>query len=153
MYQANMEGLAQYYLWIKALHIISVISWMAALFYMPRLFVYHTQVREESEAYTLFKTMERRLEKIIMTPAMVASLFFGVLLLVMPGIVQWQMGWIHGKLFLVFLLLTYHVLLVKYRKAFACGRNTRKQRFYRSINEIPVVIKICIVILAVVKPF
>jgi len=148
-----MEWLSQHYLWIKALHVISVISWMAALFYMPRLFVYHTQVKEGTEAYALFIKMERRLHIIIMTPAMLSSLFFGALLLSIPGIVQWSQGWIHVKLLLVVIMLAFHMMFIKYRKDFILNRNTKKQRYYRTINEVPVVIMICIVILAVVKPF
>ncbi len=111
-----MEFLSSAYLWIKALHIISAIAWMAGLLYLPRLFVYHTQALPESDKSETFKIMERRLLYFIMTPAMLASTLFGGLLLVdFSGLTQGQ-GWLHGKLFLVALLLVIHFMMGRWRR-------------------------------------
>lgn len=137
--------------WITALHVISVIAWMAALLYLPRLFVYHAQVEAGSEVSETFKVMERRLLKAIGTPAMIASLVFGLILLGQPGL--FDQGWIHGKLLLLVGMFAMHGLYAKWRKDFEADRNTRPHTFYRWMNEVPTVLMICIVILAVVKPF
>ena len=140
------------YLWWQALHIISVIAWMAGLFYLPRLYVYHAQVLSGSDASETFKVMERKLLRIIMNPAMIASWLFGLVMLVaQPGLLQ--QGWMHGKLLLVVLMTAYHMVLARWRRSFADDANTRSHRFYRMANEIPTVLMIIIVILAVVKPF
>lgn len=149
-----MQSLADYYLWIKALHIISVISWMAGLFYLPRLFAYHALSEKGSVQSETFKTMERRLLKIIINPAMIASFFFGILLLITPGIIDWSAaGWMHLKLVLVFGMAGFHGFLVKCFKTFEADQNTRTDKFYRVLNEVAPVLMIAIVILAVVKPF
>lgn len=140
------------YLWLKALHVISVIAWMAALLYMPRLFVYHTEVAAGSTQSELFKVMERRLHKAIMTPAMLASWAFGL------GIIATQPdflkdGWLHAKLLLVVGLTAVHLLLGRYRKEFAEDRGRRSQKFFRIINEVPTLLMIAIVIFVIVKPF
>ena len=141
------------YLWVKALHIISVIAWMAGLLYLPRLFVYHCDADPGSARSEMLKVMERRLLWAIMAPAMVASFLFGVWLLLMPGIVDWSSGWMHAKLALVLALAAAHGMMVKWCRDFAGDRNSRSQRFYRITNEMPTVLMVAIVILAVVKPF
>ncbi len=148
-----MDGLAPFYLWIRALHLVSVISWMAGLLYLPRLFVYHCGAAPGSEQAETFKVMERRLLRAIMNPAMIAVYLFGGLLLLTPGVVDWSAGWIYVKLALVAVLTWYHHLLARWWKAFATDGNRREARFYRMMNEVPTVLMIGIVILAVVKPF
>ncbi|MBN9564833.1 MAG: protoporphyrinogen oxidase HemJ [Alphaproteobacteria bacterium] len=148
-----LEWLTPYYLWIKAAHIISAISWMAGLLYLPRLFVYHTQVDNESSQYQLFLTMERRLLTFIMKPAAIASYTFGIMLILTPGV--WQKGvyWLHTKIFLVILLTIGHVLMHLWYKNFLHKKSTKSGLFFRVINEIPTLLMIGIVTLAVTKPF
>jgi protoporphyrinogen IX oxidase len=141
------------YLWIKALHIISVIAWMAGLFYLPRLFVYHADAPPGSPMAETFKVMERRLVTIIMHPAMGATYVFGIWLAAIPGVVDWRTGWIYTKLILVAAMTAVHFLLAHWRKAFAEDRNSRPARFYRMANEVPTLLLILIVVLVVVKPF
>jgi len=148
-----MAALSDFYPWIKALHIISVIAWMAGLLYMPRLFVYHAAAPVGSVLSETFKVMERRLLRGIILPATVASLIFGALLIATPGVVGGHHGWLDGKLTLVLLLLIFTHLLGRWRKAFEQDRNLHTQRFYRWINEVPTVLMVVIVILVVVKPF
>lgn len=149
----ELAFLAPYYLWIKAFHIIMVICWMAGLFYVPRLFAYHTRCEKGSAQFELFKVMERRLMRIIINPAMIGSLFFGILLILTPGIIQATSGWFHLKMGLLFILLGFHGYLARCMRAFARGDNKRSEKFYRLINEIPPLLMIAIVILAIVKPF
>lgn len=140
------------YDWVKALHVVSIIAWMAALLYLPRLFVYHTQAPAGSIQSETFKIMERRLLKAIATPAMIASLVFGLWMIwLSPGLLS--QGWLHGKLLLVVGLFAIHGMMSKWRKDFEADRNTRPQRFYRIANEVPTVLMIGIVILVIVKPF
>jgi putative membrane protein len=139
------------YLWLKAFHIIAVISWMAGMLYLPRLFVYHCAVAPGSEQSVTFKVMEHRLLRYIMNPAMVATWVLGLWLAWSGG--WFAAGWLHGKLALVMLLSAMHGLFARWVKDFAAGRNTRSQKFYRIANEIPTILMIVIVILAVVKPF
>ncbi len=141
------------YLWIKALHIISVIAWMAGLLYLPRLFVYHCQVKPGSEASETFKVMERRLYRAIMNPAMVASLVFGGLLMINLGADGRQEAWLQLKLLAVAGLLALHIAMGSWRRAFALDRNRKTEKFFRLMNEAPTLLMIVIVILAVVKPF
>jgi len=148
-----MDFLAGAYPWIKALHIISMIAWMAAMLYMPRLFVYHAGAVVGSVQSETFKVMERRLARAIMLPAMVATLLFGGLLLATPGIVDFHQGWLHAKLTLVLGMLVMQHFFGAWRRAFAEDRNRHSARFYRMINEVPTLIMIAIVILVVVKPF
>jgi putative membrane protein len=148
-----MSWLAPAYPWIKAMHIVSVVAWMAGLLYLPRLFVYHAAAPKGSELSETFKTMERRLLRGIMNPAMIAVYVFGALLLLTPGIVDWGRGWIWAKLALVGALTVFHHLLGRWRKEFAEDRNSRPQRFYRAVNEAPTLLLIAIVILVAVKPF
>ncbi|HKS11768.1 MAG TPA: protoporphyrinogen oxidase HemJ [Pseudomonas sp.] len=139
------------YLWIKALHIVSVVCWFAGLFYLPRLFVYHAQSKD-SISQERFITMERKLYRGIMGPAMIATFVFGIWLASLaPGFLG--QGWMHAKLTLVILLTGYHHMCGAQLKRFARGENTRSHVFYRWFNEVPVVILLAIVILVVVKPF
>ena len=140
------------YLVFKALHIVSFTAWLAALFYLPRLYVYHAAVKTGSETDILLQTMERRLQRAIMTPAMLATFLFGVLM-ALDNTALMQGGWFHAKLTLVFLMAGFHGYLCKVRRDFATGLNQRSGRFYRWINEIPTVLLIAIVLLAVIKPF
>jgi putative membrane protein len=144
---------ATLYPWIKALHLISVIAWMAGLLYLPRLFVYHCDVVPGSGEDLRFQTMERRLLRLIMNPAMIATFVLGIALAGMEGPALWSEGWIYAKLALVLALAGFHGVLSGWRKGFALGRNRHSQRFYRIANELPTLAMIAIVILVVVKPF
>jgi protoporphyrinogen IX oxidase len=139
------------YEWLKAFHVIAIIAWMAGMLYLPRLFVYHCEAAPGSRQSDTFKTMERRLLNAIMTPAMVASWALG-LWLVWWG-VWYAAGWLHAKVLLVLLLSGAHGFLARCVREFAADRNRRSQKFYRIINEVPAILMIGIVILAVVKPF
>lgn len=141
------------YPWIKAFHIISLIAWMAATFYLPRLYVYHCQVPLGSAESERFKIMERRLLKQIMTPAMIATWVFGILLVLTPGVVLWSHGWWYVKLIAVIALSGFHGATSKWRKDFLNDRNRRSEKFYRYANEVPTVLMIIIVIMVMVKPF
>ncbi|MES2905762.1 MAG: protoporphyrinogen oxidase HemJ [Pseudomonadota bacterium] len=136
---------------IKALHIISLISWMAGLLYLPRLFVYHCDAVPGSDMDRTFQTMERRLYRFIMTPAMVATWVFGLWLAI--SYLGFSQGWLHAKLLLVFALSGLQGYFGGRIRAFAQGRNTKSKKFYKIINEIPTVLMIVIVILVVLKPF
>jgi putative membrane protein len=139
-------------LWIKALHVISIIAWMAGLLYLPRLFVYHTQAQPGTIQSETFKIMERRLLKAIMTPAMIASFVFGIWIIVLqPGLLS--QGWMHAKLLLVLLMAGSHGAMSKWRKDFEADRNVRPERFYRIANEVPTVLMVAIVVLVIVRPF
>ena len=147
-----MTALSPLYPWIKALHIVAVIAWMAGLLYLPRLFVYHCAAPPGSAQSETFKVMERRLLRGIMNPAMIATYLLGGLLLATPGVVDWQAGWIYAKLALVGGLTVLHHLCGCWRADFAADRNRHGPRFYRIANEVPTVLMIGIVILVVVKP-
>jgi putative membrane protein len=139
--------------WLKVFHIFAFAAWMAGLWYLPRLLVYHSRVAPGSEASETFKVMERRLLRYITTPAMLASWALG-LMLAFSGLIDWSRdGWFHAKLILVLALSAYHGLLAVWTKDFALDRNMRSARFYRIANEIPTVLMIAIVILVVVRPF
>ncbi|CAO3355937.1 protoporphyrinogen oxidase HemJ [Azospirillum palustre] len=140
------------YDWIKALHVISIIAWMAGLLYLPRLFVYHCQVQAGSEASETFKVMERRLLRAIMNPAMIAAYVFGIAMIALTP--EWmKQGWLHAKLLFVLLLTASHMMMARWRRDFAEDRNTRPQRFFRIANEVPTLLMIGIVIFVIVKPF
>ncbi|GAA0784808.1 protoporphyrinogen oxidase HemJ [Roseibium denhamense] len=139
------------YLWVKAIHVISIIAWMAGLLYLPRLFVYHVDAEVGSVQSETFKVMERRLLKAIMTPAMIASWVFG--LWTAYELNAWSDGWFHAKLLLVFIMSGFHGHLAKCVKTFAADQNTRSTRYFRMINEVPTVIMIVVVIMVIVKPF
>ena len=144
--------MVEWFLWLKAVHIISVVAWMAGLFYLPRLFVYHCDVSAGSDGSQLFKAMERRLMVAIMRPAMIASLLSGVLLLI-AGQFELLQIWVLGKLAAVFLLLLYHGALEVYLRQFAQDMRIKGSRFFRVINEVPTLLLIIIVVFVVVKPF
>ena len=141
------------YLWLKALHIIAVISWMAGLFYLPRLFVYHSREAVGSAQSETFKTMERKLLRIIMTPAMVASWLLGLLLIFGFGLWQTSDWWLFLKIIFVLALSGFHGSCARWVREFEQDRNSRSERFYRLINEVPTILMILIVITVVTKPF
>ena len=142
----------QYYLWIKAAHVLAIIAWMAGLLYLPRLFVYHAGAAPGSETSETFKVMERRLLRGIMNPAMIAAwVLGGTMVAVNPALLH--QGWLHGKLALVVVLTAAHMLMARWRRGFAEDRNTRSAGFYRVANEVPTLLMIGIVILVVVQPF
>ena len=145
--------LAAAYPWIKSLHILAVIAWMAGLLYLPRLFVYHAMAPIGSDQSETFKIMERRLQHGIINPGMLATLAFGSLLAATPGIVHWHQGWIWAKLALIVALLVYSHTLMRWRRAFADDRNRHSSRFFRLVNELPTIALVAIVVLVVVKPF
>jgi putative membrane protein len=139
------------YLWLKALHVISVIAWMAGIFYLPRLFVYHVDAKPGSEMSETFKIMERKLLRIIINPAMIFSYVFGTALLwLSPEFLQ--QPYMHGKLGLVLVMTGLHVYLARCRRSFERDENRHSARFYRILNELPTVLMIGIVILIIVKP-
>jgi protoporphyrinogen IX oxidase len=139
------------YLWIKALHIIAVISWMAGMLYLPRLFVYHAAEAPGSAQSETFKVMERRLLRFIILPAMLATWLFGAMLVVEGH--WWTAPWFHAKFLLVLVLSGLHGMFSRWTRDFAQDRNTHAQKFYRFVNEIPTVLMILIVLLVVLKPF
>jgi putative membrane protein len=139
------------YDWIKALHVIAVISWMAGMLYLPRLFVYHCDAPPGSPQSETFKVMEWRLLKVIINPAMIVTWLAGIWLIWQGGWIS--SGWLHGKLALVIALSAVHGFFSRWVKDFAADRNTRSQKFYRIINEVPTVLMIGVVILVIVKPF
>ena len=146
------EFLADYYLWILALHIIAVMFWMAGMYYLPRLFVYHAEALENGTPHDMFPVMQEKLLRIIMNPAMIAAWVLGLSLIFAGG--HWPIVdfWLWVKLAGVITLSGYHGFLAKTRKAFLNGL-PRPSKFYRMINEIPPVLTVVIVIMVVVKPF
>lgn len=145
------EFVINYYLLIKALHIISVVSWMAGMLYLPRLYVYHAGQAVGSDTSEMLKVMERRLLRFIINPAMIATFLFGGLLLFQPGI--WEQGWLHIKLTLLFFMAGIHGMFARWRKDFAADKNTKSAKFYRIANEVPTLLMVVIILLAVTKPF
>jgi putative membrane protein len=139
------------YQWLKIIHVLAVISWMAGLLYLPRLFVYHVGVKVGSEASETFKTMERRLLKAIMTPAMVVTWLAGIGLAISGGAIF--EGWLHAKFAAVFLLSASHGLMALKVKRFANDQNVNSSTYFRILNEIPTVLMIVIVALVILKPF
>lgn len=144
--------MAEWFLWFKAFHLISMVAWMAGMLYLPRLYVYHTQVAVGSDQDLLFQVMERRLLRFIINPAMISTLIFGIALIMTIG---WgNLGlWFHAKLALLIAMFALHGALARFRKGFVRGKNKRSERFYRILNEVPTLLMIGIIILAVVKPF
>lgn len=138
-------------LWLKAFHIMAVIAWLAGLFYLPRLFVYHADAKAGSELSETLKVMEQRLLKIIMNPAMIAVWVSGPLLAWVQGV--YADGWFLAKMALVLLLTTFHHLLATWRKEFAAGTNKRPAKFFRLVNEVPTLLMAGIVLLVILKPF
>jgi putative membrane protein len=150
----TIPWLATVYPWTKALHVISLIAWMAGIFYLPRLFVYHCSLQRGSLESERFKVMERRLLKQIMLPAMIATWTFGILLVLTPGVIDWKHdGWWHVKLLMVLLMTGFQGAAGKWRRMFLEDRNTKPERFYRIANEVPTVLMVIIVIMVIVKPF
>ncbi len=149
----TLDFLAPFYLWTKSFHVISVIAWMAGIFYLPRLFVYHCGVARGSAESERFKVMERRLLKQIMSPAMMATWTFGILLVLTPGAVDWSAGWWHVKLASVILMTGLQGAMSKWRRNFMEDRNVKPHTYYRLANEIPTVLMVVIVIMVIVKPF
>lgn len=142
------------YLILKSLHIMAVIAWMAGLFYLPRLFVYHADAKPGSEMSQTFKVMERRLLKIIMTPAMLASWASGLWIAFVMGAIDWGSDfWFHAKTLCVVLLSVFHMVLARWRKEFEADANVRPARFYRIANEVPTLLMAAIVLLVVIRPF
>jgi len=140
------------YEWVKAFHVISMVAWMAGMFYLPRLFVYHADAEPGSELSETLKVMERRLLRAIINPAMVSTFVFGIWMLVLvPEFLS--DGWFHVKLACLFLLTGFHGLMARWRREFAADANRRSARFYRIANEVPTVLLIVIVIMVIVKPF
>lgn len=142
------------YPWTKSLHVISVIAWMAGIFYLPRLFVRHTEsVFQGSETDLLFQDMEKKLLRVIMNPAMISTWIFGLCLVFTPGIVDWSAGWSWIKAGCVLAMTWFHHWLGKRRKEFVAGTNTRSGKTYRQMNEVPTLLMIVIVIMIIARPF
>jgi putative membrane protein len=139
------------YLWLKAVHVIAVIAWMAGMLYLPRLFVYHCDAEVGSRQSETFKVMERRLLRAIINPAMIATWVLGLWLAYESGF--FKAGWLHAKLALVIAMSAIHGFYVRWVRAFAEDRNVHSQKFYRVVNEIPTLLMIAIVVLVIVKPF
>lgn len=142
------------YLSLKAFHVMAVIAWMAGLFYLPRLFVYHADAELGSELSETLKVMERRLLKAIMTPAMLISWAAGLILATSFSVIDWTGDhWFHVKLVLVVAMSVFHMALARWRKDFEADRNERSARFYRIANEVPTILMIGIVAMVIVRPF
>ena len=139
------------YEWIKAFHVMAVISWMAGMLYLPRLMVYHAEAQTGSIQSETFKIMERRLLKAIINPAMIAAWVLGLYLVIEGG--WWRSGWMHAKFALVIVMSALHGFLVRCWRDFEADQNHRSQKLYRIINEVPAVLMVGIVILVIVKPF
>ncbi|HVX74393.1 MAG: protoporphyrinogen oxidase HemJ [Devosia sp.] len=139
--------------WVKALHVISVIAWIAGMMYLPRLFVYHTAAEKGSIQSETFKVMERRLYRGIIRPAMILTFVFGLAMVFTPGLVDWSQGWPWVKAAAVLLLTAIHGFYGTQIRRFAADRNERPTRFWRIVNELPFVLVIIIVIMVIVKPF
>ena len=139
------EVLAGIYLWVKALHIISAIAWMAGLFYLPRLFVYHAEMADDRSRGEMLELMEARLLRVIMNPAMIATWTFGVLLAITPGAVDWSASWPYAKLAAILAMTWFHGWLAARRRDFAAGANAVTGRQYRIMNEIPTVLLVVII--------
>lgn len=144
--------LLENYLWLKAIHLIAVISWMVGLLYLPRLFAYHADVSEGSDSAKTFVIMERRLLKIIMNPAMILTWSLGMLLIwANPSV--FEQGWMHVKFMCVIFLSILHMVFSKWRKVFERGENKRTPKFYKIWNEVPTLLMVIIIIMVIVKPF
>ena len=139
--------------WVKALHVISVIAWIAGMMYLPRLFVYHTAAEKGSIQSETFKIMERRLYRGIITPAMALTWIFGLTMVLTPGIIDWHEGWVWVKAVSVILLSGIHGYYGRQVRNFAADKNERPQGFWRVVNELPFVLVIIIVIMVIVRPF
>ena len=140
------------YLLFKSLHLIAVISWMAGLLYLPRIFVYHVENLNDQNSSSIFKTMERKLFFYIMMPAMILSWIFGLILILTIGIDIFFTLWVKLKLLFVILLTIYHFYLSKLLKDFSLNRNTKSSKFFRILNEVPTILLILIVFIVIFKP-
>lgn len=149
----TVEALAPLYPWTKSLHLLSVFAWMAGLFYLPRLYVYHTAAAPGSETSETFKGMERRLLRAIMNPAMIAAWAFGLVLVLTPGVVDWRAGWWHGKAAGFLAMTAFHMHLAAERKGFEADRRRRTGRYWRVANEAPTLLLALIVVMVIVKPW
>jgi putative membrane protein len=141
------------YEWLKVGHVLSIIAWMAAMLYLPRLFVYHAGVETGSETSETFKIMERRLYKAIMTPAMLASWAFGLGMIFYAGLLTTGTYWLHGKLLVVVLMTVFHGFCARWLRGFAEDRNVHSGKFFRVMNEVPTLMMMLVVILVIVQPF
>ena len=144
--------MADYFNWIKAAHVISMVCWFAAIFYLPRLFVYHA-MSDDRISHERFAIMERKLYRGIMTPSMIATWIFGIWMLVLGWDVYKTQGWLHAKLTLVVLLSAYHGACGFYRKKLMDDGHYKTDKFWRWFNEVPVLVLVAVVILVIVKPF
>ncbi|UCM85342.1 MULTISPECIES: protoporphyrinogen oxidase HemJ [Rickettsieae] len=144
--------MASYYLWFKAFHLISAISWMVGLLYLPRLYVYHSRVAVGSESDKTFQLMESKLLRIIMNPAMISTYTLGIINSYIYGLVA--LGtWFYIKMTAVLCITIFHGLLSRWRKNFVDGKNNHSEKFYRMVNEVPALLMIIAVIMVIVKPF
>ncbi len=144
--------LAAYYPWTKAFHLIAVFAWMAGMFYLPRLFVYHSVVPAGSERSEMLKVMERRLLRAIMNPAMILAWLLGITLVLTPGVVDWSAGWWHGKAAGFLGMSALHGYLAGARKGFEADRRPLSERRWRIVNEVPTLLLVLIVVMVIVKP-
>jgi putative membrane protein len=149
-----LDFLAPAYPWVKSLHVVAIITWMAGLFYLPRLYVYHSQIPVGAgREHDRFVKMERLLLRAIMNPSMIAAWTFGLLLVLTPGVVDWRAGWWHLKLLSVILMTAFHMFLAKHRKGFAEDQRPLTERGWRWWNEAPTVLMLVIVFMVIAKPF
>lgn len=146
--------LASFYPWIKAFHVISMIAWMAGMFYLPRLYVYHAGAKPGGELSETLKVMERRLLRIVINPAMILTWVFGLMLVSTPGIIDWSIDlWFYVKMVLVLALLAMHGFNVRWRRDFERDQNIHSATYYRFANEGPTVLMVIIVIMVEIRPF
>jgi putative membrane protein len=145
----TIQVFSHYFHWFLAFHIISFTAWMAGMFYLPRLYVYHCQTTPGTAESERFKVMEVKLLRLIINPAMIATYLFGILLILTPGAVNWHAAWWWTKLICVALMTVFHIFLSRWRRDFLNDRNTRPEKFYRMANEIPTVLFIIIVLVVV----
>lgn len=143
--------LGEWYLWIKAFHIMSVIAWMAGLFYLPRLYVYHVERGSEGEPAATLKIMEEKLLRVIMNPAMISSWIFGLALVSIPGVIVWASVWVWLKLTGIVAMTWFHMWLARQRRLLADGKQVLGGRQYRMMNEVPTILMVVIVLSVVVK--
>ncbi len=145
--------MTDFYLWTKAIHIISVICWMAGLLYLPRLFVYHVSLYGNDQAVEIFKMMERRLLNGIMNPSLLLSLLTGSMLLFYFDNVDWESLWIYVKIIFIMGLIVFHLFMISWQRSFSRDKNRYSEKFYRIVNEVPAVFMIVIVFMVILRPF
>jgi putative membrane protein len=149
----TIPWLLNLYPWTKAFHLIAVFAWMAGMFYLPRLFVYHSTVPAGSESSEMFKVMERRLLRAIINPAMGAAWLLGITLVLTPGVVDWGAGWWHGKMAGFLGMSAFHGHLSAARKRFEADGRPKTERYWRIANEVPTLLLVLIVVMVIVRPF